>query len=62
MRVSLASVGCLFAVFLVWACGESPTGGKLINYVDAALSDVDAGRPVATPETEAYGCSVKYGS
>ena len=42
--------------------GESPTGGKLINYVDAALSDVDAGRPVATPETEAYGCSVKYGS
>lgn len=42
--------------------GESPTGGKLVNYVDAALSDLDAGRPVATPETEAYGCSVKYGS
>ncbi|HEX2872575.1 MAG TPA: thioredoxin family protein [Polyangiaceae bacterium] len=41
--------------------GESPAGGKLINYVDAALSDLDAGRPVATPETEAYGCSVKYG-
>lgn len=42
--------------------GESPTGGKLVNYVDAALSDLTAGRPVATPETEAYGCSVKYGS
>ena len=42
--------------------GESPTGGKLVNYVDAALADLAAGRPVATPETEAYGCSVKYGS
>ena len=42
--------------------GESPTGGKLINYVDAALSDITAGRPVGTAETEAYGCSVKYGS
>jgi peroxiredoxin len=42
--------------------GESPSGGKLVNYVDAALSDIAAARPVATPETEAYGCSVKYGS
>lgn len=42
--------------------GESPTGGKLINYVDAALDDLAAGRPVATPETRAYGCGVKYGS
>ena len=42
--------------------GESPTSGKLVNYVDAALADLAAGRPVATPETEAYGCSVKYGS
>ena len=42
--------------------GGSPTGGKLINYVDAALADLNANRPVATPETEAYGCSVKYGS
>jgi peroxiredoxin len=40
--------------------GESPSGGKLVNYVDAALSDIAAARPVATPETEAYGCSVKY--
>ena len=40
--------------------GDSPTGGKLINYVDAAVAEVAAGKPVATPETEAYGCSVKY--
>jgi peroxiredoxin len=42
--------------------GESPTGGKLINYVDAALDDLAAKRPVAMPETRAYGCGVKYGS
>jgi peroxiredoxin len=40
--------------------GESPQGGKLLNYVEAALADLAAGRPVATPETEPYGCSVKY--
>jgi peroxiredoxin len=42
--------------------GESPQGGKLINYVDAALEDLAAGRAVRTPRTKAYGCSVKYGS
>ena len=40
--------------------GESPRGGKLVNYVDAALADLEAKRPVAVAETEAYGCSVKY--
>jgi hypothetical protein len=30
--------------------------------VDAALADLAAGRSVKTPETEAYGCSVKYAS
>jgi peroxiredoxin len=40
--------------------GESPSGGKLVNYVDATLADLAAGRAVATPETEAYGCAVKY--
>jgi peroxiredoxin len=43
--------------------GESPdntAGGKLVNHVDAALSDLAASRPVATQETVAYGCSVKY--
>jgi cytochrome oxidase Cu insertion factor (SCO1/SenC/PrrC family) len=42
--------------------GQSPTGGKLVNYVDAALADLSAGRPVGTPKTQAYGCGVKYGS
>ena len=42
--------------------GESPQGGPLVNYVDEALADLAAGRPVRTPRTKAYGCSVKYGS
>jgi peroxiredoxin len=42
--------------------GKSPQGGKLVNYVDAALDDVAAGRPVKTAVTRPYGCSVKYGS
>jgi peroxiredoxin len=42
--------------------GASPTGGTLVKHVDAALADLAAGRPVATPLTKAYGCSVKYDS
>jgi peroxiredoxin len=42
--------------------GESPQGGKLVRYVDEALSDLAAGKPVRTSTTKAYGCSVKYGS
>lgn len=38
----------------------APTGGTLINYIDAALQDLAAKRPVATAETAAYGCRVKY--
>ncbi|MCA3244560.1 MAG: redoxin family protein [Alphaproteobacteria bacterium] len=30
------------------------------NYVKAALADLAAGKPVATPTTKSYGCSVKY--
>jgi len=40
--------------------GESPTGDKLVRYVDEALAAVRAGKPVAVAETKAYGCSVKY--
>jgi hypothetical protein len=40
----------------------APIGGTLVNYVDAALADLAAGRPVATPVTRPYGCSVKYAS
>lgn len=42
--------------------GKSPQGGTLVNYVDAALGDVAAGRPVKTAVTRPYGCTVKYGS
>lgn len=42
--------------------GESPTGGKLVSYVDATLSDLAAKRPVAISSTQAYGCGVKYAS
>jgi peroxiredoxin len=42
--------------------GESAPGGVLVNYVDAALDDLGAGRAVRTPRTKAYGCGVKYGS
>ena len=42
--------------------GQSPTGGSLIKYVDAALADLAAGRAIANPESKAYGCSVKYAS
>ena len=42
--------------------GKSPQGGKLVNYVDAALDDLAAGRKVQTAVTRPYGCSVKYGS
>ena len=30
------------------------------NYVNAALGDLQAGRPVAQPVTRSYGCSVQY--
>ena len=30
------------------------------NYVRAALADLKAGKPVATPSTNPYGCGVKY--
>ncbi|PKP80375.1 MAG: thioredoxin family protein [Alphaproteobacteria bacterium HGW-Alphaproteobacteria-18] len=33
---------------------------KAENYVSAALADVGAGKPVATPSTKPYGCAVKY--
>jgi hypothetical protein len=42
--------------------GKVKGEGEPVNYVDAALADLAAGRPVATPETKSYGCSVKYGA
>ena len=40
--------------------GKVEGGGEKINYVEAALADIKAGKPVATKETKSYGCSVKY--
>lgn len=40
--------------------GVSPQGGTLVNYVDAALAEVAAGKPVKAADTKAYGCGVKY--
>jgi peroxiredoxin len=37
---------------------EDIQGAK--NYVSAALTEAMAGKPVATPYTRSYGCSVKY--
>jgi len=37
-----------------------PEGDKLVNYVDAAIADLKAGKPVGKAETKSYGCSVKY--
>jgi peroxiredoxin len=34
----------------------------LINYVKAALEDLQAGRALRLPDTPAYGCTVKYSS
>jgi peroxiredoxin len=42
--------------------GATPSGGTLVNHVDAALADLAAGKPVTTPVTKAYGCGVKYAS
>ncbi len=40
--------------------GETERGAAFVNYVEGAIADVAAQRPVRTPETPSYGCSVKY--
>jgi hypothetical protein len=40
--------------------GDSPTGPKLVNYVDDALAAIQSGGEVAVKQTKQYGCSVKY--
>ncbi len=46
------------------AIDDSPNAKELGGtvYVRAAVEQHLAGKPVATPETNSYGCSVKYGS
>lgn len=44
------------------AIDDDPGGNKkeVVNYVAKALDELLAGKPVSTPETRPYGCSVKY--
>lgn len=42
--------------------GRPSDADPFVNHVEKALEDLRAARPVATPETKAWGCSVKYGS
>lgn len=45
----------------VGAIDDDPRGnGAKINYVDQALAELAAGKPVSTATTRPYGCSVKY--
>src|SRR5438034_2599450 len=39
---------------------KAPVKEGTVNYVDKALSEIQNGQPVSTPETQAYGCSVKF--
>ena len=41
--------------------GEVDGEGETINYLGEALQALRAGQAVGTPETPAYGCTVKYG-
>ncbi|WP_437577850.1 thioredoxin family protein [Sorangium sp. So ce887] len=40
--------------------GEPEPGEQVTNYVDAAIAELAAGKPISTKETEAFGCTVKY--
>jgi peroxiredoxin len=45
------------------AIDDDPRGsknGKALNYVDQALEEIFAGKPVTISQTKPYGCSVKY--
>jgi peroxiredoxin len=41
--------------------GDLADAKALTNYVQQAIDDLRAGRPVKTTETKPWGCSVKYG-
>jgi peroxiredoxin len=42
------------------AGGEPEPDEKVTNHVEVALDELARGKPISTPETEAYGCTVKY--
>jgi len=39
---------------------EGSKGDQKVNYVEKALDEILAGKPVSEPQTKQYGCSVKY--
>jgi len=39
---------------------DDTLGSAKINYVDQALGEVLAGKPISVTDTKPYGCSVKY--
>jgi len=39
---------------------KTPVKEGTVNYVDKALTELQNGQPVSTPETASYGCTVKY--
>ena len=53
-------------VVYMGAVDNMPMGSLLdgqteeVNLLERALQDLEAGRPVATPKTRAFGCSVRY--
>jgi peroxiredoxin len=50
-------------VVYLGAIDDDPRGkGAQVNYVEQALNELRAGKPVSVPQTKPYGCSVKYGS
>lgn len=42
--------------------GEVDGGGDRVNYLANALAELRGSKPITTPETPPYGCTVKYGS
>jgi len=40
--------------------GKSPQTGKLVNYVEQALTENMTGHTISVSQTKAYGCGVKY--
>jgi peroxiredoxin len=39
---------------------KAPLKEGTVNYVDKALTELQSGTSVSTPETKSYGCTVKY--
>ena len=39
---------------------DGSKGDKAVNYVEKALGEVTASKPVSEPQTKQYGCTVKY--